>query len=273
MHSRGVWSGDYLVSPLTDWDSKKTTSKKVRCFRLKEVIFDSDPAKITFPMRAALDASERSIAQPKGEDKELVDATTEDDRVASGESLGIRDKTLGTRVHNVSDVVEVETPEGWEAAGSPDFAPGTEPAMLDTTPGLKPGSSTDPPSRDKDQYSSPSGSKPSKSGPWERRSDAFRPDHISPEVWASMSQVVRDAEYIKWVAAKPEEAAAAEEKAYAYRCNQSHSRAVKKWKKTKLRVWDWWSLSDNYQQLGTAVNAQGDPPLNVISVCVAKLSG
>ena len=38
----GKWSGDYLVSPLCDWDTTKTTGRNVRCFRIKEIVFSEE---------------------------------------------------------------------------------------------------------------------------------------------------------------------------------------------------------------------------------------
>ena len=65
MLTGGRWSGDYLVSPLSDWEEKgqdvSDQRRKIRIFRVKEIVFDPDPEKITFPLREAMDKKTRGI--------------------------------------------------------------------------------------------------------------------------------------------------------------------------------------------------------------------
>ena len=36
----GMWTGDYIVTTVSDWHARKTGNKRVRIFRVKEVHFD-----------------------------------------------------------------------------------------------------------------------------------------------------------------------------------------------------------------------------------------
>ena len=54
LHPGGKWSGDYLCSPLCDWDNAKTHGKKVRVIRTKIVDFDPN-LPVEFPMGAIQD--------------------------------------------------------------------------------------------------------------------------------------------------------------------------------------------------------------------------
>ena len=69
MLTGGRWSGDYLVSPLADWEDQgqkfKDRRHKIRIFRVKEIVFDPDPEKITFPLREAMDKKTRGIDNPR----------------------------------------------------------------------------------------------------------------------------------------------------------------------------------------------------------------
>ena len=62
MHPGGLWSGDYIVSPLMDWDESKTTGKRVRMDRVKEVFMES---RIIFPLADAARKRETKIKELK----------------------------------------------------------------------------------------------------------------------------------------------------------------------------------------------------------------
>ena len=91
MQPGGWWSGDYIVSPLKDWDASKTTGKKARMDRVKEIVIE--PGKIRFPLKAAADARESAIQALKP-DLSGVDVTTAEQELdaSDGADLGVRER-------------------------------------------------------------------------------------------------------------------------------------------------------------------------------------
>ena len=59
-HPGGKWAGDYKIIPECDFDVSKTTSRKLRCFSVKEVVLPDD-GKWKFPLRKALDRELREV--------------------------------------------------------------------------------------------------------------------------------------------------------------------------------------------------------------------
>ena len=108
LHSGGRWSGDYLVTPLTDWDAAKTEGiAKVRVFRVKEIYFDQkDPNSFKFPMREALDRYLHDIRKPKKETPPTDVEEGSPDVDGGGESATVRDPQLpvDVLVSEVSDI-------------------------------------------------------------------------------------------------------------------------------------------------------------------------
>ena len=59
----GMWTGDYIVTTVSDWDANKTGNKRVRIFRVKEVHFD--PNQLEFPLFEARERESKHIFQLK----------------------------------------------------------------------------------------------------------------------------------------------------------------------------------------------------------------
>ena len=170
LHAGGRWSGDYLCSPLQDWEDS-SQRKKVRIFRVKEIVFD--PSDITFPMRAVRDKKTRAIKKPRRDDK-TKPVVIDDDGGKEAEELTPKD--LEVRLPSDAVVASfdiVPLPDINEEADSPDFAPGTEPVIPlvpepDHSGGPDAGGG-DVPGPPEEQAPLPAMTK------WERRSDPFRP--------------------------------------------------------------------------------------------------
>ena len=276
----GRWSGDYLVSPLSDWGASELGSrKKIRVFRVKEIFFDATPEKITFPMREVMDKVTRSIlVPPKGMTTDPTEDCVDDGR--AGESLSIKEMELPVDKF-VGEIVEEETPEEGAPAESPDFELGTEPPVH-TTEGTLPASSSGGrfPERGGEDQESTEG-RVEFSGPvvedtatdgnapsrvpyrrWERRTDPYRPDYIAPSTWAPMLQSIKDGEYQKWLLADPEAAERAQREARDNSCRISHNRRLKELKYKGIGLWERWDLTSKYQLLPhkDVVNEFGEKP-------------
>lgn len=81
MHLGGLYSGDFIVSPLMDWDVSKTTGKRVRMDRIKEMF--PEPHTV-FPLARAARKRETRIKQLKENLTENEVATTENDQYETG---------------------------------------------------------------------------------------------------------------------------------------------------------------------------------------------
>ena len=108
--SGGKWSGDYLVSPLRDRDEGQGKKRRIRTFRIKEIVFDLDPLSIRFPMREVLDGKTHTITAPK-EDPALKDATPGDDGDFTGENLDVKKDAVLPADSVITIVDEVKPPK------------------------------------------------------------------------------------------------------------------------------------------------------------------
>ena len=131
MLSGGRWSGEYLVSPLIDWDLSKSGKKKVRVMSVKEIFYD--PNELTFPMREVQDRNTRSIEKPRCEIKQS-DLLPEESADAEAEKLSIKNPILPVDSLIHDEQLEL-MPDGKDDTESPDFAPGTEPVIVQTDDG------------------------------------------------------------------------------------------------------------------------------------------
>ena len=111
LNTGGRWSGGYYVSPIVDWDDSKTTGKRVRVLKVKEIVFD--PENIQFPMRKHADIEHRTIKTPKS-DVQTDEVKDGDEKAA--EKLAMRLKPGAKSKAPALDPVECEG-----LGESPDF--------------------------------------------------------------------------------------------------------------------------------------------------------
>ena len=64
MQPGGIWSNDYLVAPLADLDmANPGRSKKMRVFRVREVIVPNEGQGFEFPLKEAADRAAGTVSR------------------------------------------------------------------------------------------------------------------------------------------------------------------------------------------------------------------
>ena len=128
-HPGGLWTGDYKIIPMMDFDDSKTTTKTVRCYSVQEVILPTDN-RWEFPLRKALNREARQIVSLKKDirAKEVLQTGHDDVRKAEkAQTMKVELKPTPP----IATEIEETVPKESENAESPDAVVGEPTPAVD----------------------------------------------------------------------------------------------------------------------------------------------